>query len=67
MLYLTWLPRNLPSPTKSIHLYEAKRILDGEVLYRDVFEMITPGFMYLMALLFRIFGTTSPPPASPRR
>lgn len=57
VLYLAWLPRNLTAADESIHLYEAKRILAGEVLYRDVFEMITPGFMYLMALLFRIFGT----------
>jgi hypothetical protein len=57
VLYLTWLPRNLNAADESIHLYEAKRILAGEVLYRDVFEMITPGFMYLMALLFRLFGT----------
>lgn len=57
VLYLTWLPRNLAAADESIHLYEAKRILAGEVLYRDVFEMITPGFMYLMALLFQIFGT----------
>ena len=57
VLYLSWLPRNLTAADESIHLYEAKRILDGEVLYRDVFEMITPGFMYLMALLFRLFGT----------
>lgn len=32
------------------------RILNGQVLYRDIFEMITPGFMYSMALLFRLFG-----------
>jgi hypothetical protein len=57
VLYLSWLPRNLAAADESIHLYEATRILAGEVLYRDVFEMITPGFMYLMALLFRIFGT----------
>jgi len=27
---------------ESVHLYEAKRVLDGEVLYRDVFNFITP-------------------------
>src|SRR6185369_2486850 len=58
VIYLTSLPPNLAFADEAIHLYESKRILDGEVLYRDVFEMITPGFMSLMALLFSIFGTT---------
>src|SRR5262245_53300551 len=56
-LYLSSLPPNLAFADEAIHLYESKRILNGEVLYRDVFEMITPGFMYLMALLFALFGT----------
>lgn len=54
--YLALWPYNLGPADEAIHLYESKRLLDGEVLYRDVFEMITPGYMYLMALLFGIFG-----------
>src|SRR5262249_13943795 len=38
--------------------HEAKRVLDGDRMYRDIFELTTPGWMYLMALLFRIFGVT---------
>ena len=57
VLYISWLPRNLSPADESVYLYEAKRILEGQVLYRDIFEIITPGWMYLMALLFRIFGT----------
>ena len=57
VLYLASLPPNLGPSDEAIHLYESKRILDGEVLYRDVFEMITPGYLYLMALLFGVFGT----------
>src|SRR6185369_1038459 len=57
VIYLTSLPPNLAFADEAIHLYESKRLLDGEVLYRDVFEMITPGYMYLMALLFKIFGS----------
>lgn len=55
--YLALWPYNLGPADEAIHLYESKRLLDGEVLYRDVFEMITPGYMYLMAFLFRVFGT----------
>ncbi len=57
-LYWTALPRSLGGADESVHLYEAKRVLGGEILYRDVFNFITPGWFYLMAALFRIFGTT---------
>ena len=56
--YLAALPRNLNPADESVHLYEAKRILDGEVLYRDVFNFITPGWFYLMAALFHVFGVS---------
>ena len=56
--YLTLLPRNLSGADESVYLYEAKRVLEGEVPYRDVFEITTPGWLYLMAALFRLFGVT---------
>jgi hypothetical protein len=58
VLYWIWLPHSLGPADESVHLYEAKRVLDGEVLYRDVFNFITPGWFYLMASLFWLFGTT---------
>jgi hypothetical protein len=55
-LYVVSLPRNLGQADESVYLYEAKRILEGAVLYRDVFEITTPGWLFLMAALFRAFG-----------
>src|SRR6185295_2372590 len=55
--YLACLPRNLAQADEAIQLYEAKRLLEGEVMYRDVFEMTTPGYHFVMALLFWVFGT----------
>jgi hypothetical protein len=55
-LYVAAQPRNLAPADESVYLYEAKRVLEGAVLYRDVFEITTPGWLYLMAALFRIFG-----------
>ena len=55
--YLAALPRNLAPADEAVQLYEAKRLLEGEVMYRDVFEMTTPGYHLVMALLFRLFGT----------
>ncbi len=55
-LYVCIQPRNLGPGDESVYLYEAKRVFEGAVLYRDVFEINTPGWLYLMALLFRLFG-----------
>jgi hypothetical protein len=57
VLYLAALPRPLNPADEAVHLYAAKRILVGDVMYRDIFEIITPGYMYVMAALFWIFGT----------
>ncbi len=56
--YLWYLPRNLGRADESHFLYEAKRIRDGEVMYRDFFQFVTPGASYAMAFLFWAFGTT---------
>ena len=39
-----------------VFLLEARRILEGEVIYRDFFEFIFPGTQVLYALLFKLFG-----------
>lgn len=56
--YLFSLPRDLNGADEASYLYDAKRVLNGAVTYRDYFTVITPGFMYLMAALFWLFGTT---------
>lgn len=56
--YLAALPFGLGHPDEAHYLHEAKRVAAGERLYRDVFELATPGWIYLMALLFRVFGVT---------
>jgi hypothetical protein len=40
------------------YLYQAARVAAGDVLYRDVFNINPPGSYWLMAGLFRLFGTT---------
>ena len=39
-----------------IWLDEAARVLAGEVLYRDVFEFVGPGIVYLNAAALALFG-----------
>ena len=57
-VYLSLLPYNLGLYDESYFLYEAKRIRDGEVYYRDIFQIATPLPAYVMAGLFWLFGTS---------
>ena len=45
-------------PDEGIILQGAQRILGGEVLYRDFFSFFTPGSYYLVAFLFKLFGSS---------
>lgn len=55
--YLSWLPRNLGWADESFFLYEARRIREGEAMYRDFFQFVAPLAWYVMAALYWIFGT----------
>src|SRR5262245_10164019 len=57
--YLATLPATLGRADESFFLYQAKRIRDGQVMYRDFFQFAAPGAWYTMAFLFRLFGTTN--------
>lgn len=37
-------------------LHNATRILNGEILYRDIWALFPPGFTYFPALIFKVFG-----------
>lgn len=39
-----------------IALYGAKRILEGQLLYKNFFDFVTPGTDYLLADMFYLFG-----------
>jgi len=56
--YLWLFPRNLGPADESFFLYEAARVRNGEVMYRDIFQFITPLSAYAMALLYWLFGTS---------
>src|SRR5262245_47311472 len=56
--YCAALPLNLQAPDEARYLDHARRVLGGEVLYRDVFDISTPGWVLLMTGAFATFGTT---------
>jgi hypothetical protein len=41
---------------QSIFLYEAERLFNGEVMYRDFFEFTLPGTQAFYAAMFAVFG-----------
>jgi len=43
---------------EGIVLQGAQRILQGQVLYRDFFSLLTPGSYYWMAFFFKVFGSS---------
>lgn len=56
LLYLWFWPRELNGFDESLYLYEAKRVYEGAVMYRDFFDLITPAWFYLMAAMYALFG-----------
>jgi hypothetical protein len=56
--YFVAYPLTLGHPDENHLLYGAKRVLQGQVIYRDFVEIITPLAFYLFAAIFRIAGTT---------
>jgi hypothetical protein len=57
VFYLTSLPHHLGVADESFYLNHARRIREGDVLYRDIFYYVTPVSYWLMAALFWLFGT----------
>ncbi|HLY39361.1 MAG TPA: hypothetical protein VKU61_15060 [Candidatus Binatia bacterium] len=51
-------PLTLGRADESHLLHGARRVLDGDVLYRDFLEIITPLGFYFFAAVYRLFGTT---------
>lgn len=55
---LVFYGRGLDIPDEGLLLHVAERLADGQVPYRDVYFIYTPGWLYLLAGLFRVFGTS---------
>lgn len=61
--YAATLPTNMAPPDEATYLLEAKRLRDGDVMYRDVFDFTTPGYPFAL-LVARIkvgFGEPNHP------
>jgi hypothetical protein len=58
LAYLALWPRDFYVFDEGLFLYEAKRVLDGQVMYRDFFEIVTPASLYLIAGLYALLGVS---------
>ena len=56
--YILHLPHNLQRADEAYYLGIAKRVLQGEVLYRDVFDFLPPLFHWFLVATFYLFGVT---------
>jgi len=54
--YFLAFPLQPSQSDEGIVLYGSQRLLEGQVLYRDFFEFITPGAMYFFAGVFALTG-----------
>jgi hypothetical protein len=57
-VYLLSFPPTLNPSDESFLLYEAKRVFQGDALYRDFFDFLTPGSYYLYALAYALGGVS---------
>lgn len=58
LAYFLTYPLAIGKADESHLLYEAKRVFDGQVPYRDFFESLTPLSLYLFAGIYWIAGVT---------
>src|SRR5439155_6393538 len=54
--YFLAFPLQPSQSDESVYLYGSQRLLEGQVLYRDFFEFITPGALYFFAGEFALPG-----------
>ena len=51
-------PNSLVPLDEGAFLYEGKRVLDGQVMYRDFFDLTGPLAQYALALAYALFGVS---------
>jgi hypothetical protein len=56
--YVVGFPLAIGRADESHYLFEARRVFDGEVPYRDFFESLTPLSLYLLAAVYALFGVS---------
>ena len=56
--YLLTYPLAIGRADESHLLHGAKRVLEGQAIYRDFFAILTPLSYYLFAAIYRLGGTT---------
>lgn len=58
LYYLPFINRGLVLGDEGYSLHNAERILYGQIPYRDFFLQYPPGYFYLLALGFKLFGAS---------
>ena len=60
LYYFLFVPPFLPTQDSSwdslLYLAPGQRMYEGEMIYRDIFEFVTPGTALVNFFLFKLFG-----------
>lgn len=56
LYYLFFVNKGLILSDEGYYVHYAQRIADGQIAYKDFLLQYTPGYFYLLALLYKIFG-----------
>lgn len=56
LYYIPFVNKGIVLYDEGYYLHVASRILSGDVPYKDFFLQFSPGYFYLLSLLFKIFG-----------
>ncbi len=56
--YIFFVNRGIVLYDEGYYAHIAERILGGEIPYKDFFLQFPPGYFYLLALIYKIFGTS---------
>lgn len=56
LYYLLFINKGIVIYDEGYYAHIAERIINGEVAYKDFFLQFTPGYFYLLAFFYKIFG-----------
>lgn len=58
LYYFLFINKGIVIYDEGYYAHIADRIVNGEVPYRDFFVQFTPGYFYVLALFYKLFGTS---------
>ncbi len=58
LYYLFFINKGIVIYDEGYYAHTAERIINGEIPYKDFFIQFTPGYFYILALFYKLFGAS---------